>query len=91
MTPCACSLQQGELTAHDDKFQQEVKALAEVHAAESHRMTHPAMSSTLSDNAAPVGYSNSNVPMVKTAQDWQGKHAPDVLGGAWNRSVLLQR
>jgi hypothetical protein len=41
MTPCACSLQKGELTAHDDKFQQKVKALAEVHAAESHRMTHP--------------------------------------------------
>jgi len=28
-TPCACSLQHRELMAQDNKFQQEVKALAE--------------------------------------------------------------
>jgi hypothetical protein len=39
----------------------------------------------------PVGYSNSNVPMMKPTQDWQGEHAPYPLDVARNRRVLLQR
>ena len=39
----------------------------------------------------PVGYSNSNVPMVKPTQDWQGEHASYPLGIARDRCVLLQR
>jgi len=39
--------------------------------------------------AAPVGYSNSNVPMVKPTQDWQGEHASYPLGVARNRCVRL--
>ena len=30
----------------------------------------------------PVGYSNSNVPMVKPTEDWQGQHASYRLGVA---------
>jgi hypothetical protein len=29
--------------------------------------------------AVPVRYSNSNVPMVKPTQDWQGEHAPRAI------------
>jgi integrase/recombinase XerD len=39
----------------------------------------------------PVGYSNPDVPMVKTTQDWQGEYASYPLGVARNRRVLLQR
>jgi hypothetical protein len=48
-TPCACSLQHRELMAQDNKFQQELKTLAEPASALCRR-THPAMSLTLSDN-----------------------------------------
>jgi hypothetical protein len=32
----------------------------------------------------PVGYSNPDVPMVKTTQDWQGEYASYPLGVARN-------
>jgi hypothetical protein len=43
------------------------------------------------ETPVPVGYSNSNVPMVKPTQDWQAEHASYPLGVARNRRVLLQR
>jgi hypothetical protein len=39
----------------------------------------------------PLGYSDSDVLMVKSAQDRQGEHTPYSLGVAPDRRVLVQR